>query len=636
MLEVIRRHAGSWMVKTLFILIAFVFSFWGVEGYRERAQNTLAKVNGERITILEFRNSYDNIIKMLQEKYKGNFSDKLIKKLKLKERVINDLIERSLILNIANNLKIKVSDEDIRNYIANNPMFQYNGFFNKNLYIRILKDNRIAPAEYERAKRIEILISKVVNIIKDSTKVSDAELYDIYRLNNEKINLRFIKISPSLFMSKVKLDDKKIKEYYMKNKESFRMPEMAKIRYILFDPDRFIKDVPVSKEEMESYYNINIDRFKVPKMIRAKHILIKVGKDDNPQKVKHAKDKMKKILERLKKGEDFDKLARKYSEDAATAKKGGDLGYFKKGDMIRPFESEAFKLKKGEISGIIRTNSGFHIIKVEDIKKGKVKSLKEVSSDIEREIKKEKSKDYTEELARRCFNKIYKSKDIEKCAIPGKTIINESEYFSYGGDINGIRDKGSIAKIAFTLKKNSISGIMETKDGFFIVKLLDKKKARVPSLKEIRNRIITSYLNMESLKIAEQEARKSLELLKSGKTNLTEIAKKYDIKIEETGLFSRSNGYIPNIGISSAIENEVFSLKKGNKYPSNIFKVGGYFYLVEVYQKISENKDRFSLEKDKLKKEFYNLRKEEIFRQWIEWVKSNANIEVKKEALANL
>ena len=559
----------------------------------------------------------------------------MIRKLDLKQKVLNDLIERRLILNIAKELGIRVTDEALRDYIANNPLFQDKGVFDRTLYMRVLRSNRITPAEYEEAQRMDLLIERVKNLLQDSVKVSEREIDDVYSLRHQKIALRFVRISPSLFIDRVNFSDKKIKEYYAKNKKLFRIPEMVKIQYLLFDPERFVKDVPVSREEVEDYYRVNRERFREPERVRIRQILIKVKPDAPPERVKEARRRMERILERLKNGESFEKLAKKYSEDPVSAKKGGDLGYFKRGELIRTLENEAFRLKKGEISRIIRTDYGFHIIKVEDIKKEKIKSLKEVYPDLVKRLKREKVRDYTEEIARGCFNRIYKSRDLGLCADGKRIRVKESDYFGYNSGIKDIGDKEKVTKVAFSLKKGEISGVIETREGFLIIKLLDRKRSKIPPLKEIKERVIKAYKNKEALKIAEKEAKRMLKLLKEGRTSLQEIARRNGLTVEETGLFSMGDGFIPNIGFSKEMEEEVFLLSEKEKYPSSPFKIGNNFYIVELVKRV-EGGDKINPEREKIKDNLLFLRKEEIFRRWIERVKSRAKIKIKPEVLANL
>lgn len=316
MLRILRSHIQSWILKAVLIFVAITFIGWGA-GYLGKTQKEfeiIAEVYDKPITYGEWQNS----IKSLEEFYKNIYKDilpkGLIKRLNLKKTALNDLIQKNILLYSAEKESLVVTKEGLIDYIQANPLFVRNGKFDERIYKFLLSRNRITPKEFEASQRNEILIKKMGDLIKDNVKISKSELLDAFKRENEEIQVEYLLLKPFYFKSKTKVSQQEIEEFYNKNKEEFREPERRKIKYIYLSPKEFMKNVLIDKTAIEEYYFDHEEEYNLPKKIRARQILIRIPHNSSQEKKEKARKKTEMIIKKLKKGEDFSKLTRKYSE----------------------------------------------------------------------------------------------------------------------------------------------------------------------------------------------------------------------------------------------------------------------------------------------------------------------------------
>jgi len=368
MLRILREHATSWMLRGILILVAVTFISWG--GYsliHERKPTYAAKVNGAVIDLKDYSDAYQGMIKQYRDALGPSFSEKMIEELRLKEKILDDLISRVLMSQEGARMGLEVHDEELREVIESIPSFQVDGQFDQRNYERFLRINRMSAEEFERSQRENLQLSKVVNLIRwNGGKVSEEEILETYLFENERINLTFLKISPEALKAQVTANEVEIKDYFQKHQEEFRVPTFLQIQYLLFRPSDFEGRVQISPDEIKKVYDLRKDQYKTPKKVKAREILIKVDQQDPSNKVEEKRKKAEDILEKAKKAKDFSALAKQYSE-SNTAPKGGDIGWVQKGTPGDPTESALFSMKTGELSGVLRGKEGFNIFKVEQI-----------------------------------------------------------------------------------------------------------------------------------------------------------------------------------------------------------------------------------------------------------------------------
>ena len=624
-----RENAGSWIIKVLFgiIVVVFVF-FYGFSSLRKADKDTtIAKVGNRKITMSQYQTAYKNTVEMYRSIYKTQFNEEMMEKLGLKQKVLEDLIGREVLLQEAENRSIKVSDDEVKNAIFSMPMFQQDGRFSEALYLRALNYYGTTAAEFEKDKERELVLKSLETIITGSAKVSDQELRDMYRLQQEKVKIGYICLEPEKIKESVAIPEDDIKKYYEQHKEEFRQPEKAKVKYLVFDPAQFEKAAEVTPRETEEYYQADTEQFVEPQRVRARQILLK---SDNQEKDDEVLKKAQALVAKINGGEDFEKLARKVSEDKATADKGGDLGYFKKGEMVKSVEDAAFALKKDQVSLPVKSQLGWHIIKVEDIKESRTKPLDEVKETIAAEIRKEKAQQLAEKEAKRAFNRFFKSKNLEEFAKETGMTVQETGYFKFGASPVDAAGQEVFSKEAFALEKGEISSSFAVGQKYFILRQEDKRASQLAPLEDVKQDITAALEKEKKFAAAKVSAEKVLMDLVQNQQHWEQAAKTAGLEIKNADV-QATGDYIQGIGQSKEIQEAVFTLNTANPICKTPFRTDKGFVIIKLQERITPPDADFAKEKDHLAQTLLQTKQRELFEQYLQGLKAQANTWVDKK-----
>ncbi len=629
MLKYMRTHATSWIIKVGLSFIIVVFAlYFGFGRIRGRREGTVAKVNGQFITVKDFNQSYQNLLALYRSRYKNQLSHEMIRNLGLKQQALNELINNILLYQEGIRMNFRVSPEELRETIHSSPLFQVDGKFNKGMYLRLLRLNRMEPGDFEQMQEQRLLIDKVRNVILENTGVvSEEEAREAYVIENERVNLEFIRVGTESFLEKSKPTSTEVDEYFSSHRESFRIPEKVNLQYLVFHPKDFRDKVDISQEEIETYYETNIDDFVVQKEVKARHILIGVSPDADPEKIEEARKRAEEVLAKAKKGEDFASLAEKYSE-GPTAKKGGDLGYFPRGRMVREFEDAAFSSAPGEISPLVRTRFGFHIIKVEDVREERTRGLDEVRTSIESTLRDQKARDLAERNVEEALYTLYKGGEMKVVAEEHHVSVKETGFFSRGEKINEIPSTDEMTSIVFSLKAGEISPVIEMSKDFYIFQLVEKRQPRLPELEEVRDKVEKELKEKKAREQGQSAAEELLAELKGGKP-MKEAASEKGFKVEETGLFKKGTNYIPEIGFSEGTVDVIASLSAKNPYADRPIKIGKDWVLLRFKELQRPDLEKYeSEERETWERQFRLIKAEEGYRRWLGALRERSKIEI--------
>ena len=627
MLKYMRTHASSWIIKVglVFIIVVFAFYFgWGRIGRKH--EGMVAKVNGQFITETEFKQRYQYLLELYRNRYNDRLSEEMIRFLGLKRQALDMLINDILLYQEGLRMNLRVSPEELRKSIQ--TLFQDNGKFSREMYLMWLRSKRIKPGDFEQMQEQQLLINKLRNVVLQNTSIiSEEEAREAYLTENERVNLEFIKIGPAVFLEKSGPTRAEVEEYFSSHRESFRIPEKVNLQYMVFRPKDYRDKVEVSQEEIKTYYEVNIDDFVIQEQVRARHLLIKVSPDADPQGVEEARKRAEEILARAKKGEDFASLAKKYSEDPPTAEKGGDLGYFPRGRMVKEFEEAAFSLKPGELSTVMRTQFGFHIIKAEDVKQERTQNLDEVRKSIESTLRDQKARELAERSVEEAFFIIYKGGEMEKVAEEYHVAIEETGFFSRGENIKGIPLNEDITSMVFSLEEGEITPGIEVSNNMYLFRLTEKQQPRLPELAEVKDRVEKELREKKARETAESVAEDLLAELKEGKP-MKEAATSNGLKVEETGLFQRWTNYLPKIGPSEGVVEVISLLSAQNPYPDRPMKIGEDWVLIRFKELERPDMKEFESERQKWEEMLRYRKGEEGYRRWLAALRGRSKIQV--------
>lgn len=399
------------IVQIFLGLIALPFAFWGVDSYvrSSGAGSDLASVGDTKITIQQFEQALRDRQDQMRQSMGDSFKPELMNSPEIRLGVLNSLIDQRLLLLEAGKNRLVTSDDALRDFLSSVPSLQEDGKFSMSRYENVLRAQGMSQPQFEARVRQDLTLQQLVGTVGSSAFVSLTQAEAMLRLQSEERQFSEFKISSGQFANKVKIDESAIQKFYDENKNRFEVPERVKAEYVVLSLDALLTQVKVSDAEVKTWYDGHQDRYQEPEERRASHVLISSDGDAGKEK---AKAKAEEVLKDIQKNPSrFAELAKQHSQDPGSAQKGGDLGYFGRGMMVKPFEDAVFQQKEGEISGLVESDFGYHIIKVTGIKAAKLRPLADVRSDIEGELRRQAATRKFAEAAESFNNMVYEQSD---------------------------------------------------------------------------------------------------------------------------------------------------------------------------------------------------------------------------------
>lgn len=627
MLSLMRKHARSWLIKLALGAIVVVFIFWGIGSYRAQRGSRVAVVNGVAIAMEEYRSVYDQLLERYRAQFGNVLDQKLIQSLNLKGQALDQLIKRHLLLQEAGRLNLHVTKEELARTIQQVPAFQRDGHFDPEVYQRVLARNRMTPEIYEESKEQELLMDRMQGLIFGSVKVSDNETLETFRWLEEKVSLEYVVFRPSSYKD-VKVTPEEVKTYFSDHKRAYEIPPKVKVRYLRFGFKEFQSQVEVSEEEIAQYFELNKQDYATPKKVRAHHILFKVRQDAGQEQIEEARTKALKVLEEARAGADFAKLARKYSDDPGSKSKGGDLGFFIRDRMVKPFSDAAFAMKPGEISEPVRTPFGWHLIKVMAIQEAKGPLLAEAADQIRSKLLKEAGRTFAYDRTEEMYEACYGAGNIADVAKARQLKVHESGFFARSGPVDGIKDTEKFAKVAFDLGDDEVSEPLELADGYYIVEVIGRKPAAITELGIVEKRVRQDLIQTRQNELAKKDAEQFLSALKKG-AEFQKEAKSRKPKAKSTGFFKRF-GSIPGIGFEQELRDAAFSLGTPNPLPEAVIKGGQGYYVIRLKGRQEPGFKEFEERKPEIKSRIMVYKRQTVMEGWLAQMRQQSDITIER------
>lgn len=648
MLNMIRQHADSWMIKGILwmIVLAFVgtiFYSWGMGGPVEGRSGILGTVNGKNITLAEYDRSFDNLVSFYRDQFQGRFSEDMIEKMDLKNSALEALIQKKLLLMEAEKQGIQISDAELADRILTNPNFQREKKFSRALYDRFLTFNRMTAQEFEENQRQFLLMEKIETFIKNNTQVSDSEVEEAWAKENRKVKIKYVEFSKDYYQSQINPTDEQLKQYFEAHTRDFEVPLQVKAEFVKLTPDQVIEEIKIYDEDIKDYYESNQAEYLVKKRYKAKHILVRtelntLGGDDlsTDEKEKRlnesdakAKTKAEGILKQIREeGKSFEDMAKEHSDDKMSGAKGGDLGQFPKGTMVPEFEAALETMKPGDISDPVQTAFGFHLIKLEEAHPQRMKPLEEVKEEIVEKLKKMKATQRIRRIAKKIYQDAEKDQDLSRAAQKHGQSTKTTGFFS--GKDHDIPEIGVVPEFfntAFTLQDNVISNPINTFEATYLMKVVERKPPFVPDFEDVKAEVKEAFMQSRHLEVTKAKwEQMAKDLAKDG--NLETLAGANTLTVEETPFFSQVDS-IPGIGNIQSIKARAFDTAPGKTTTGESPQT---YYLIKVVDlQKAEKPDKKDLQQtyQRLKQEKANI----IFRNWLENTKAEARILVDKTLL---
>ena len=629
MLTSMRENAGSWVIKLLLGAIVVVFILWGVGSNQKSGASDVATVDGQSITFEAFQQAYQNLEENLRRQFGGALNDEVIKSLRLKEQALNQLVDRVLILKAAREMGLEVTDAELATHIAGIPGFQSNGQFDRQRYGQILDRLRLTPEAFEASQREDLLVLKTNDFITRAAKVSEAEVRAWYRWQNATVDVDYVRFAPDA-MAEPEATAEALQAYFDANQMQYRTEPKINARYLVFRPQDFRSQVKVTQDEIKTYYAEHPEEFEVPQTVEARHILIQLAPDADPQTVEAARQRALEVRAKALAGEDFAALARQYS-DGPSKDKGGYLGTFGRGKMVKSFEDAAFALGAGEISEPVRTDFGWHIIKVEKQNPARTLALAEVEDRIRDQLTERKARALALEAAEGAFDMSYGGDDLVAAAQRAGQKLSTTGLIARNDSLPGMADATAFKKIAFELAPMQISEVQEINGNFYLIQVTQQVDAAVPPYESVAARVRTDWIRAQRWTQAETEAQRYLDELRNG-GDWTALNAARKLSPQSTGYFPRG-GPIPDLGTVPDLAAAAFGLNADHPWPQKPVRGEDGWYVLHFRGRQTPTTDADAATVQRLKAQLLQRKQNEIYATWLAEVRKGAEINIDRSVL---
>lgn len=529
MLKFFRKHARGWFMLAIIAIIIIVFVLYFGSNRGSQTASVIAIIDGRTISEAEFRNEYEKLLDMVRMRYGANLSPEMLKQMDLKQRAYNSLISQHVIISKAADLKVQVSDEELKNMIMYMPALQTDGVFDERKYRQMLRYNRVSAEDFEALQKINLTAAKIESIVREGIKVSEQEIYDLFVLQNQKISVNYVQISSQNVKDKITPTSAQLENYLNGNSNLFRRPEQVKIKYLYFPSDAFSSG-SISDSEIRDYYNLNRDKFRK--------------------------------------------------------------------------------------------------------KDGKQSSLAEVKNDIVKQFKQTRGMQNAYKEAKKARDIIYQEDNFEAYSNKNNLKINNLDFFPLNKPPKEFASIKDFATELLDLQKGEVSKILLAENGYYLLKVTDKKPAYLPQLKDIESEVKKHFMENEMNRLAAKEAQAISDRIKAGET-LDKVAREKGLKINETGFFMPGDT-IPKLGFNRDAAETLYQLSAGKPYAESPLYINNAYIILKLKDVSKLEMKDFETKKDTYKKILTSVKQEEAMQSWLEGNKAamikGKRINIKKEA----
>lgn len=514
------------IVQIFLGLITLPFAFWGVDSYvrNSGAGRDMASVGGTKISVPEFEMAFRERQDQLRQSMGENFSPEAMNSPEVRLGILNSLIDKRLLMLEADKKRLVTSDGMLRDVIRAIPGLQEDGKFSMERYESALRSKGMSQPQFEARLRQDLTLQQLLGSVSETAFVSATQTDALLRLQLEERQFNEYRIASEQYADKVKVETAEVQKYYDENKTQFEVAEQVKAEYVVLSLDALLSQVTVSDAEVKTWYDSHKDRYEVPEERRASHILVLIKPDADKEK---AKEKAEEVLAEVQKSPaKFAELAKKYSEDPGSAEKGGDLGFFARGMMVKPFEEEVFKQKEGDISGLVESEFGYHIIKLTGTKAAKLRPIEDVKAEIEGELKRQAASRKFAEAAEGFNNLVYEQSDsLQPAADQFKLKIEKTDWVPKNPDSKSAAQIGQLAnpKILTALfsedaikNKRNTEAVEVAPNTLLAARVVEHVPASVKPFESVKGEVETLLKTQKQAAMAKEAGEQKLAELKKG------------------------------------------------------------------------------------------------------------------------
>jgi peptidyl-prolyl cis-trans isomerase D len=629
MLDRMRRHRGwlKWLLGIVAVSMAAFFVPW--QDRQPQLNDAVAAVDGTPITTGEFRRLLNARLQMFQQQGGGSLPPETLRQLGFDRQILNQLVDQRAVEAEAHRRGISVTDTEVREAIRHMPGFQENGqFVGYDRYRAVLRAQRppYREEDFENLVRSELIAEKLQDAVTSWITVSQSEADAEYRKRNEKVKLDVVSFQADQFRAGATATDAEAQAHFTKDPSRYKFGERRKIKYLLVDMQALRANVTPTAAQIDAFYNENLQQFSNPEQVHALHILLKTEGKDAAAVRKQAET----VLKEARGGADFAALARKYSEDEGSKGSGGDLNFFGRGSMVKPFEDAAFALAPGQISDLVQTDYGFHVIKVLEKRAAGQRPLAEVRDQIAEQLKGQLAQSRAQDLSTALAARIKSPADLDAAARENGLTVKETGFFQRSDLLPEFGPTSQVAAEAFELKDGAVSDAVRTGQAFVFLTVTGKEEARVPKFDEVKEKVRGDVVTEKAAAAARAKAAEVAAAVKAG-TPLAAAAKAAGKDVRTTELIARAS-VVADVGVSAAVDAVAFSLPVGAT--SDVIATDNGAAVVKVLERTAVNDTELAAARDSLRRELASQRKGRFFASYMNKAKTTLTITTYPDAIA--
>lgn len=526
MFEYIRTHKRI-MQGVLLILIFPAFALFGVDSFLKSrdGDNAVATVGGQAISQPEFNKALSSQLDRMKQQYGQDFDAQMLNTPEARQNVLDDLVARKALMIEAQKNKLAVTDEILQKNILDTPgLKKPDNSFDTERYKSLLAMQGMNPAMYESQLRQDLVMQQLVNAVQNSAFSPKAVAERIAAISEQEREVQVLSFKAKDFIAEVKITDAMLRAYYDKNSTQFQIPEMLSAEYVVLSNDTLAEQITVSDADVAAHYEQNKKNYTTDEQRRASHILLTLKKDATDAEAKAVKAKAEALLAQVTKNPElFAKLAKENSQDPGSAERGGDLDFFGHGAMVKQFDESVFKLKQGEISGLVSTDYGIHIIQLTAIKPAAIKTLDEVKTQLIADIKKQKATKAYADASGTFTDTVYEQSDslkavADKLKLKIEKVANLNRQPIPGMPATMVTNNAKFLTAIFSddsLKKKHNTEAIEVAPATLVSgRVLDYKPASKRPFEDVKAEITARLTQSESIALAKKAGEAKLQALK--------------------------------------------------------------------------------------------------------------------------
>ena len=604
-------------------------------------QNVVAKVGSQEISIGEVQQQARS---MGRQQFPKGLPQSLMPF--LYQRAADNLITQHAMVVEAQQLGLSVSTPELQDELQHGSLsaelFPGGNFIGEQAYEDFVSQFSMSVPQFEQAMKDDLLRRKLMDMVTGAVTVSSSELEQQFQKDNTQVKFEYAVLTADQLKKQIRPTEAELKAFYDRNKQSYvnSIPEQRKVSYIHIDTSQLASQVQVTPEDLQRYYNDHMDEYRVPEQVQVRHILIKTpppgpdGKVD-PQAVAAAKQKAEDVLKQVHAGADFSKLAEKYSQDPASAKNGGSLGWIQRGQTVPEFEKVAFSLPKGSTSGIVQTSYGFHIIHVDDKQEAHLKPLSEVEAQIKPQIAQDKASETAQNLADR-VESAARSEGMAKAAAQNNLQVTSTDFISRNDSLPGVGAAPEFTDAIFSANQNAAPDVTNLRQGYVVYQVTAVKPPQTPTFEQIKSRVESEFLNQQATAMLAQKLQELSDRARA-LHDLKKAAKEEGATLKTSEMVTRKD-QVPDVGSMSGTASMAFSMKPGEiSGPINNGSSGAVLSLLQVQPPSQAD---FQKQKDQTREQVLQQKRDQMLQLFIanlrDRMEKSGKIQINQQVLKQL